>query len=711
MATRVDSRGPGRQVARTYRTRPGERYPSGASPDAGGVNFSVFSRYATSVELRLYETALSPEPFQVIGLDPDINRTFFSWHVYVEGLPKGIHYTWRVDGPTDTRNTGFRFESEQELVDPYATAVTDYLWDRSRACRPDGRRGNSMRAVVPDEDNYDWEGDTPLHRLFENSIIYELHVGGFTRHPSSDVAYPGTFSGLIQKIPYLQALGITEVELMPVMAFDAQDVPEGTRRLGLKNYWGYSPHSFFAPHPGYCVSPASGTQRREFRDLVKALHQAGIGVILDVVFNHTAEAGPDGPIVNFKGLGNSTFYHLDPRDRRLYRDYTGCGNTINCNHPLVTRFLVECLEYWVREMHVDGFRFDLASVLARGEDGKPLYNAPAPWNIEFSSVLAHTTLIAEAWDAGGLYQVGAFPGFRWAEWNGRYRDVIRRFVRGDPGLVAEVATRVSGSSDLYQEAGRLPINSINFVTCHDGFTLWDLVSFNQKHNQANGESNRDGSDDNLSWNCGAEGDTADPAFLSLRMRQAKNFLAILLLSRGVPLLLAGDEVLRTQRGNNNAYCQDNALGWLDWSPTAATHEMLRFTRQMIAFRKRHPCLMQGRFLTGRRRAGHHLADVTWHGIRLNEPLWQDPGAQLLAFTLGAVDQEEEDLHVIFNMSSQRLNLPLPAVAHSIWHRAIDTGRPAPGEILPPSSQPPIRESLYAVRGRSVVVLEGRPRGL
>jgi isoamylase len=701
----------GKQVPKLYRTRPGWRYPSGATPDASGINFSVFSRYATSVELLLYETALSPEPFQIIRLDPETNRTFFSWHVYVEGLPKGVHYTWRVDGPADTRNTGFRFDKEQGLVDPYATGVTDYLWDRSRACRENSAGSASMRAVVPGDEGYDWEGDQPLDRPFENSIIYEMHVGGFTRHPSSNVAYPGTFSGLIQKIPYLQALGITEVELMPVMAFDGQDVPEETRRLGLKNFWGYSPHSFFSPHPAYCVSPASGTQRREFRDLVKALHRAGIGVILDVVFNHTAEAGPDGPIINFKGLGNNTFYHLDPRDRRLYRDYTGCGNTINCNHPLVTRFLVECLEYWVREMHVDGFRFDLASVLARGEDGTPLYDAPAPWNIEFSSILARSTLIAEAWDAGGLYQVGAFPGFRWAEWNGRYRDVIRRFVRGDPGLIAEVATRVSGSSDLYQQAGRLPINSINFVTCHDGFTLWDLVSYNRKHNEANGENNRDGSDQNLSWNCGDEGQTSDAGILSLRMRQAKNFVAILLLSRGVPMILAGDEVLRTQHGNNNCYCQDNALGWFDWTLTERNHEMLRFLRYMVAFRRRHPCLMQRRFLTGRRREGYPLPDVAWHGLRLDQPLWHDSQAKLLVFTLGAVDEAEAHLHVIFNMSGSSLDLPLPPLAGQIWHRAIDTGRPAPGEILHPSSQPPVKESLYQVHERSVVVLEGRPRRL
>ena len=395
------------------------------------------------------------------------------------------------------------------------------------------------------------EADEPLARPQQNAIIYELHVGGFTSHPSSGVAHPGTFDGLIEKIPYLKALGITHVELLPIMAFDEQDVPPDTAALGLENYWGYSTHSFFSPHPGYCVTPEQGTHQREFRDLVKALHRAGIGIILDVVFNHTAEGGEGGPIINFKGLENGVFYHLDAADKRIYRDYTGCGNTVNCNHPIVASFILNCLEYWVREMHVDGFRFDLASAMARGEDGHPLRDAPLIWGIELSEQLAATKLIAEAWDAVGLYQLGNFPGFRWAEWNGRYRDLIRGFVRGDRGLISEVATRISGSPDFYQPQHRLPINSINFVTCHDGFTLHDLFSYETKHNHANGEDNRDGHNENISSNCGVEGDTADPQILALRRQLAKNTTAILLLSQGVTMLLAGDEVLRSQRGNNN----------------------------------------------------------------------------------------------------------------------------------------------------------------
>ena len=696
-----------RALTSRYPVTPGRRYPPGACRDATGVNFSVFSRHATAVELLLFENALSPSPLQVVRLDPDINRTFFFWHVHVEGLPPGTAYNWRVDGPGDTPETGFRFDRRRELLDPWARAVEDSRWDRQAATRQRGTGSAvpGIRAMVVDSE-YDWEGDRPLRRPSEGSVIYELHVGGFTRHPSSGVARPGTFAGLVEKIPYLRELGITDVELMPVMAFDEQDVPPPVAAKGLKNYWGYSPHSFFSPHPGYCVSPRKGTHLKEFKDMVKALHRAGIGVILDVVFNHTAEGDANGPVINFKGLANSIFYHLEPEDRGIYRDYTGCGNTLNCNHPLVARFILECLEYWVREMHVDGFRFDLASVLARGENGAPLPHAPVVWSIEFSDVLAHTRLIAEAWDAAGLYQVGAFPGYRWAEWNGRYRDVVRRFVRGDKGLVGEVATRVGGSSDLYEAGGRLPINSVNFVTCHDGFTLHDLVSYNRKHNEANGEENRDGASENFGWNCGKEGPTRSPRILSLRKRLARNFMAVLLLSQGTPMILAGDEVLRTQRGNNNAYCQDNELSWLDWGLVRKNEDMLRFTRRMIAFRRRHPCLMRRRFLNGRPGDGG-LPDVSWHGVRLDEPPWHDPEARILAFTLGARTDGEEDLHVVFNMSEESTSMPLPSLSRRRWHVAVDTGRASPADILEPGEQSPLRSSRVAAEARSVVVLESR----
>ncbi|PKN25571.1 MAG: glycogen debranching enzyme GlgX [Deltaproteobacteria bacterium HGW-Deltaproteobacteria-21] len=691
----------------THRTRPGSRYPPGAKVFPDGVNFSIFSQNASSVELHLYEREESVEPFQIIQLDPERNRTFFFWHVFVERLAPGAIYAWRADGPNNTKEKGYRFDREKDLVDPYARAVSMKLWDRAKAIAPGDNRGSSMRAIVVKEE-YDWEGDRPLNHPSEKMIIYELHVSGFTRHSSARTAAPGTFAGLAEKIPYLLDLGVTDVELMPIMAFDEQDVPRSAALLNLTNYWGYSPHSFFSLHPSYCFSCGHREQLKEFRDMVKKFHRAGIGVILDVVFNHTAEAGEDGATINFRGLTNDIFYHLDPEDRRIYRDFTGCGNTINCNHPLVCSFLISCLEYWVRELHVDGFRFDLASVLSRGERGEPMYNAPVLWNIEFSNELSRSHVIAEAWDAGGLFQVGGFPGFRWAEWNGRYRDVIRKFVRGDRGLIGEVATRLSGSSDLYEHQGRLPINSINFVTCHDGFTLHDLVSYEKKHNEMNGEENRDGWDENLSWNCGVEGETEDREILSLRRKLAKNFMAVLLLSQGVPMILSGDEILRTQKGNNNAYCQDNEISWIDWTLLEKNREMLRFVRMMIGFRKRHPCLMRRHFFRGTRQEGGRVADVTWHGLRLNKPLWNDPDAQVLSFTLGGVHPDEEDLHVILNMSEGTFQMALPEVEGRYWTLAIDTSKPSPGDILAPGKQPVVRRKRIPVRGRSVVVLESRP---
>ncbi|MBW2283042.1 MAG: glycogen debranching protein GlgX [Deltaproteobacteria bacterium] len=690
-----------------YRTRPGSRYPYGAKADPDGVNFSIFSRHATRVTLLLYERSDSASPFQEIELDPRDNRTFFFWHVYVEGLGAGCHYAWRAEGPADTGRSGHRFDARKVLLDPWARAVTDGLWDRELAKGEADNGPSCMRGLVLENNAYDWEGDGHLNRPMEETVIYELHVGGFTKHPSSGADHPGTFRGLMEKIPYLKGLGITDVELLPVMAFDRQDVPREPAGLALKNYWGYSPHSFFSPHPGYCTSPETGSHVSDFRDMVKALHRAGIGVILDVVFNHTAEAGADGPLINFKGFANEIFYHLDPEDRGEYVDYTGCGNTVNCNHPLVSAFLVGCLEYWVREMHVDGFRFDLASVLARGEDGRPMANAPILWNIEFSDLLARTKIIAEAWDAAGLYQVGAFPGYRWAEWNAQYRDAIRRFVRGEKGLIGEVATRIGGSSDLYEDQGRLPINSVNFVTCHDGFTLRDLVSYDRKHNEANGQENRDGTNDNYSWNCGWEGETDDPDIMSLRHGQARNFMAILLLSQGVPMLRAGDEVLQTRKGNNNGYCQDNELNWFDWTLVESNGPMLRFVREMIAFRRRHPCLMRRRFFPRGRGEAVRVPDVAWHGLKLDKPLWHDRDALVLACTLGAVADAEEDLHVVFNMSEGDLDMPLPEIPGRTWHLAVDTAKESPGDIVVPHDQRPVQRPVYSVSRRSVVVLESR----
>ena len=666
----------------------------GATGTADGVNFSVFSKNAQKVELLLYKDTDSAEPLQVISLDANTNRTYFFWHVFVVGLRPGTFYTWRIDG--------------KEVLDPWARAVTDAVWNRQRAVSHPGGTGHSLRAMVSTNTELT-SRQSYLTPSLGGAVIYELHVGGFTQHPSSGVQYPGAFLGLIEKIPYLKELGVTHVELLPVIAFDDQDVPDAVQARNLRNYWGYSPHSFYSPHPHYCVKPDHGTHQSQFRQLVEALHSAGIRVILDVVFNHTAEGGADGPVINFKGFANDVFYILDSGDRR-YRDYSGCGNTINCNHPMVTRFIVSCLEWWVEQMGVDGFRFDLASVFVRGEDGNPLPHPPLPWDIELSHTLARLPLIAEAWDASGLYHVGAFPGLSWTEWNGRYRDVIRRFIRGDRGIIGQVATCIGGSSDLYADDGRLPENSINFITCHDGFTLRDLVSYNYKHNEDNGEDNRDGTNDNLSWNCGVEGETDNPEVKALRRRQAKNFIAILMISRGVPMLLAGDEVLRTQRGNNNTWCQNNELSWFDWRLVETEREILEFVRGMIALRRRHPNLTNNAFYTGKPLPDRNVPDIMWHGVRLNEPAWHDGNCQFLAFTIAGLTANEPDLHVILNMADAAVAAPLPSVPGRVWCLIVDTGDTVTTGVLQQKDQQPVLTLVWHVQPRSVVIFEGRAAG-
>ncbi len=697
------------EVGPRYQTAEGRRYPPGASLAEEGVNFSIYSRHATGATLLLYADARSTRPFQTIRLDPDLNHTFFSWHVLVIDLPPDTHYSWCMDGPWEPRTGGWTFDASIELVDPWARAVEGAHWDRWRRQRDGVRPHDSLRAVVLAEE-YDWEGDEPLRVPSEDMIIYELHVGGFTRHPSSGVRHPGSFSGLLEKIPYLQRLGISHVELMPVMAFDEQDVPDAVWDAGLRNYWGYSTHSFFAPHPGYCVDTSGAGHRREFRDMVKALHRAGIGVILDVVFNHTAEGGKGGPTMNFKGLGNETFYMLDAMDRGQYLNFTGCGNTINANHPFVARFIIECLEYWVREMHVDGFRFDLASALARDESGMPMHHPPVLWAIELSDVLAGSKIIAEAWDAAGLYHVGSFPGYRWMEWNGRYRDSVRSFVRGDPGIVSEIATRMAGSSDLYEANLRQPTNSINFVTCHDGFTLADLVSYNDKHNAANHENNRDGCSHNLSWNSGIEGPTNNPEILALRRRQVRNFMTILLLSQGIPMLNAGDELLRSTGGNNNTWCQDNVTNWLDWDLVETNADMLRFVSGLIALRKAHPSLRRRRFLAGGSRGKAGGPDICWYNHELGAPAWDDPTARELAFTLMGRLDPEPPLHVMMNMGDRARAFALPSIPGRSWQLVVDTAAATPHDFVPPQERAPFPDTHYRVGAHTVAVLEGGPRG-
>ncbi|HUI58236.1 MAG TPA: glycogen debranching protein GlgX [Bryobacteraceae bacterium] len=683
---------------------PGSPHPIGATLSPAGVNFSLFSENATGVQLLLFAEHNSAAPFQVITLDPYINKTFHLWHVFVSGLQAGASYAFRVNGPNNPA-AGQRFNPNKVLIDPYARGNTNDLWNRVAACTPDDNVATSMRSVVIDTSGYDWEGDTPLRRPMEDTIVYEMHVRGFTRSPSSGVLQPGTFAGVIEKVPYLQDLGVTAVELLPVFDFDETAVLQEVNGQPLTNYWGYSTMGFFAPQSSYCLSPEAGTHLQEFRDMVKALHKAGIEVILDVVFNHTDEGNQLGPTFSFKGIDNQTYYFLVPWNLQYYLDFTGCGNTFNCNHPIAQKLIVECLRYWVCEAHVDGFRFDEASILSRGEDGNPSPHPPVVWQIELDDDLANAKVIAEAWDAAGLYQVGHFPGDRWAEWNGVYRDNIRSFVRGDPGVVGNVASRLAGSSDIYQSRGQLPINSINFVTCHDGFTLNDLVSYDQKHNEANGQGNADGADNNLSWNCGVEGPSADPAITALRNRQVRNFATILLLSRGVPMFVAGDEVRRTQGGNNNPYCQDNPVNWFDWTLADKYADLHRFFKGMIAFRKRYATLHTGQFFNGAVNS-RGLTDVTWHGTELNNPGWSDPNARVLALTLAGFNSDP-DLHVMLNMYWDSLEFQLPAVPGRTWCRAIDTAQAPPQDIADPGSEPPVPGSTYMVQGRSVVVLVNR----
>ncbi len=726
--------GPGEHRTSGTTVTPGRSQPLGATPDATGVNFSVFSQYASRVELLLFDRHDAPEPSRVLVLDPDRNRSYHFWHCHVAGLAAGQVYAYRMDGPQDTKESGTRFAPRKVLLDPYARANVNTLWEPLRALGPEDNCAHSMRSMVVDLAAYDWEGDRPLRTPLADTVIYELHVGGLTASPTSGVNHPGTFAAVVEKIPYLRELGVTAVELMPVFDFDERQVlraaPDGTP---LRNYWGYEPFGFFAPHTGYCSDPCECTHISEFRDMVKALHRAGIEVILDVVFTHTAEGGEHGPFVSFRGQANEVYYHLWPQDRRRYMDFTGRGNALNANHPAVAKFVIECLEYWVTEHHIDGFRFDLASELSRGAEGAEMDMPPVLWGIELSGVLSETKIIAEPWGGGGLYQVGRFPGKRWAQWNAPYRDDVRRFVRGDAGLVHAVSQRLGGSPDLFGGNGELPTNSVNFVTCHDGFTLNDLVSYGAKRNHANGESNADGADENLGWNCGAEGPTDIPEVQRLRVRQIKNHAALLLLSRGVPVILAGDEFRNSQGGNNNAHCQDNAVSWLDWEQADRETELRRFFREMIALRKRFRALREPRFFSGRVSDRGH-PDVVWHGTRLDRPDWDDTAPPVLALTLagrgaqgdGCGDGEGggPDLHVILNMSQQDLDFELPtdrgasrgtdqgadrgaargADLDAHWTRLVDTFEPSPADIVPLGAGQRVTGPTYRARAHSIVVL-------
>jgi isoamylase len=669
--------------------------PLGSTIYKNGVNFSIFSRAATGMELLLFDHEDDARPERIIPIDPS-TRTYHYWHIFVPGLQSGQIYGYRAYGPSDPAS-GMRFDSSKVLLDPYGRGVVvPKNYSREAAKQAGGDAATAMKSLVVDVNKYDWQGDAPLRRPSSETIIYEMHVRGFTCDPSSAVSEKtrGTYIGLIDKIPYLQQLGITAVELLPIFQFDAQDCPPG-----LVNYWGYAPVSFFAPHQAY----SSRTDRMgpvdEFRDMVKALHRAGIEVILDVVFNHTAEGDHTGPTFSFRGLDNSLYYILE-ENRSRYANYSGTGNTLNANNAVVRRMILDSLRYWVEEMHVDGFRFDLASILERDADGQLLANPPVLWDIESDPALADTKIIAEAWDAAGLYQVGSFIGDSWKEWNSRFRDDVRSFIRGDRGSVGRVADRFLGSPEIYGHKEREAEQSVNFVTAHDGFTMNDLVSYDRKHNEANGENNADGANDNRSWNCGVEGPTADPAIEQLRNRQVKNFLTITMLSLGVPMFVMGDEVRRTQFGNNNAYCQDNKTSWFDWSLLKKHADVHRFLSLLIERR-----LLRDLEAELQSKTLHQVlqsATKAWHGVKLNQPDWGDD-SHSFAFS-AELPKENLLFHLIANAYWEPLGFELPPVNECQWRRWIDTSLDSPQDIVAWQSAQPVSGCNYLAGSRSVVVL-------
>jgi isoamylase len=678
----------------------GRSSPLGASCVQGGVNFSVYSRDASGVDLLLFNAEDDPQPARVITIDPASDHTYHYWHVFVPGTRSGQLYGYRMQGPFDSTR-GFRFDSAKVLLDPYGRAVVVPKNYGRVAARLEGDNcASAMKSVVVDPRPYDWEGDKPLQRPSSRTIIYEMHVRGFTRHPDSGVPETarGTYAGLIEKIPYLEQLGINAVELMPVFQFDVQDAPPDR-----VNYWGYSPVSFFAPHSGYSSRSDPIGPVDEFRDMVKALHRAGIEVILDVVFNHTAEGDHLGPTLSFRGIDNRTYYILE-QDRSRYANFSGTGNTLNANHPIVRRLIVDSLRYWVEEMHVDGFRFDLASILDRDQSGNLMPSPPVLWDIESDPLLAGTKLIAEAWDAAGLYQVGSFIGDAWKEWNGRFRDDVRSFLRGDDSSVVAMAERLLGSPDIYGHKEREAEASVNFVTCHDGFTLNDLVSYNQKHNETNGEDNRDGANDNRSWNCGIEGPTDDPAVEKLRNRQVKNFFTVTMLSLGLPMIPMGDEVRRTQQGNNNAYCQDNETSWFDWSLVAKHADLHRFVTLVNTRRLLRDVKSEQQHLSLNQILRN--AKKVWHGVKLEQPDWSDYSHSLALSS--EIPNEKLTFHLILNAYWEPLDFELPSLSeYGSWRRWIDTSLDSPDDIVEWKTAPAVVGRSYRAGPRSVVALFAR----
>ncbi len=675
--------------------------PYGAHVVENGVQFTLFSRHATRVWLMLFDHPDAATPSAEYELTPQQNRIGDIWHIHVRDARAGQFYLYRLEGTAAEGRKNY-YNPRQWVLDPYALAVSGRpQWGDQQHLEP-GRFAVSGPAVpkgVIVRDDFDWSGDVTLNIPLHDTVIYETHLRGFTVHPQSGVSAPGTYDGFKEKIPYLQDMGITAVEFLPVQEFNEMEYfLENEKRARLKNFWGYSTLAFFAPNARYASRGGLGQQLTEFKDLVRALHNSGIEVILDVVFNHTAEMGDGGPTYSFRGIDNYTYYMMDPSGRH-YMNYSGCGNTVNSNHPVVRSFIMNCLRYWVLHMHVDGFRFDLASILTRGKDGEILPNPPIVEMIAEDPALRDTKIIAEAWDAAGAYQVGHFPSEHWSEWNGRYRDEVRRYWKGERGMLGSFATRLAGSADLYQKDDQSPLKSINFITCHDGMTLRDLVSYERKHNDANNEDNRDGENHNHSMNFGHEGPTNDPHIEALRLQQQKNFIATLLLSQGVPMLLAGDEMSRSQNGNNNAYCQDNELNWIDWKLCDENQDLLNFTRKAIFLRKRFPSLRRTRFFAGKAEA-HHGVDVHWFGPEGGDPDWHH-GLRLAAWISGdhrltGATENCPDLYLIFNSDEHACDYRLPHPPGTDWTIELHTTAQMPRWRH--------KQEQLEVAGRSVVVL-------
>ncbi len=689
-------------------------YPRlGATPDETGTNFAVFSKNATSVTLELYQAPYDSVPSHTFRLDPIKNKTGHIWHIYVYGVGHGQYYGWRVDGLYDPLN-GKRFNPNKLLIDPYAKAITTFFdWEDERIY---GYDKNSplqdlsfstidsapamIRSIVIDDSKYDWEDDHHPRIPWSETIIYEMHVRLFTIHPSSNVKFPGTFYGILEKLDHLKKLGVTTIELMPIFEFNLNSNPNVDPITGekLKDVWGYNPLNFFAVTGNYSVGLKLGEQVFLFKDFVKAMHKNGLEVILDVVYNHTGEGGANGPTLCFRGIDNEIYYMLDPRNKRYYLNYSGCGNTMNCNQTVVKEMIIDSLRYWATEMHVDGFRFDLASVLGRTPDGRWIGDLSLLKEIADDPIVGNLKLIAEGWDAGGGYYLGQFPE-GWAEWNGKYRDCVRRFVRGDNGTIQELMLRIAGSPDLYES--KKPHASINFITCHDGFTMRDLVSYSQKHNTRNGENNKDGSDENFSCNYGFEGDTDDPQILKIRKQQIKNFFSILFLSRGTPMILMGDEMFRTQQGNNNAYCQDNEITWLNWELKEQHKDIFEFVKKIIHFRKNHPVLKVEHFTEKVDKFGNRISDISWHGIKPFEP---DTAyhSHSIAF-MYSPDAETNDvpIYVILNQWIEPLTFILPPLHGKVWKRVVDTSKDYPEDFL--DNPEIVPENYYIAQPRSTVI--------